>query len=105
MGAKRRRIKGIQTANARIAERICLGRSGGGGLMADGSIRISLEVDGRQVDMATHSLDDLEASAHKAGDGAKETEEGVRGAGNESQKAGSKVKKFASALGLVAIGA
>ncbi|GAB3801654.1 tape measure protein [Virgibacillus kimchii] len=73
--------------------------------MADGSIRISLEVDGRQVDIATHSLDNLEASAHKAGDGAKETEEGVKRAGNESRSASSKVKKFASALGLVAIGA
>ncbi|MFA1820550.1 tape measure protein [Virgibacillus oceani] len=73
--------------------------------MSDGSIRISLEVDGKQVDVATTSLDNLDAAGRKAGDGAKETEEGVKGAGNESQKAGSKVKKFASALGLVAVGA
>lgn len=73
--------------------------------MADGSIRISLEVDGRQVEVATTSLDNLEAAGRKAGDGARETEQGVKGAGDESQKAGGKVKKFASALGLVAIGA
>ncbi|WP_164219391.1 tape measure protein [Virgibacillus sp. YIM 98842] len=74
-------------------------------MAADGSIRISLEVDGKQVDIATHSLNELEATAQKAGDGAKDTEEGVKGAGNESQKASGKVKKFVSALGLIAVGA
>uniref|UniRef100_UPI001319ED10 tape measure protein n=1 Tax=Microbulbifer pacificus TaxID=407164 RepID=UPI001319ED10 len=72
--------------------------------MADGKIKIDIEVDGKQVDTASKSFDKLGASGEEAGKGVKDTEEGVKGAGNESEKAGGKVKKFATALGLVAIG-
>jgi tape measure domain-containing protein len=73
--------------------------------MSDGSIRIDIEIDGRQISLASNELDNLEASGHKAGEGAREAGEGAKGAGDESQKAGGKVRKFASALGLVAVGA
>jgi tape measure domain-containing protein len=73
--------------------------------MADGRIKIAIEVDGKQVEVATKELDKLEDAGHKSGKGVKQTEEGLKGVGNESQKATGKVKKFATALGLVAIGA
>ena len=44
-------------------------------------------------------------AGHDAGQGVKETEEGLKGANQESQKASGNIKKFAAALGLVAIGA
>lgn len=72
--------------------------------MSDGRIKIDIEVDGKKVDAASKSLDNLGASGQDAGKGVKDTEDGLKGAGNESEKAGGKVKKFATALGLVAIG-
>nr|WP_289038287.1 tape measure protein [uncultured Allobacillus sp.] len=71
----------------------------------DGEIKIGITVDGKQVNVASKELDNLGNAGRKAGDGVEQTEEGVRGAGNESQKATGKVKKFVTALGLVAIGA
>lgn len=74
-------------------------------MAADGQIKIAIEVDGKQVDVASKSLDNLEASGKDAGKGVKSTEDSLKGVGQESTKAGSKIKQFATALGLVAIGA
>lgn len=73
--------------------------------MADGKVKIQIEVDGKEVDVASKSLDNLEDSGHKAGSGAKQAEEGLKGVGQESTKASGSVKKFVTSLGLVAIGA
>lgn len=73
--------------------------------MADGRVKIAVEVDGKQVDVASKSLDNLEASGQDAGKGVKATEDGLKGVGNESNKASINIKKIATALGLVAIGA
>lgn len=73
--------------------------------MSDGSIKIAIEVDGKEVEVASKSLDNLEDAGIKGGKGVKETEEGLKNVGKESDNAGGKVKKFAGALGLIAIGA
>ncbi|GAE32450.1 tape measure protein [Halalkalibacter hemicellulosilyticus] len=73
--------------------------------MSDGVISIAIEVDGKQVNVASKELDNLESSGHKAGDGTKQAEDGLKGVNKEAPKAGSNIKKFATALGLVAIGA
>ncbi|WP_062052344.1 tape measure protein [Bacillus sp. JCM 19034] len=73
--------------------------------MSDGVISIAIEVDGKQVNVASKELDNLESSGYKAGDGTKQAEDGLKGVNQEAPKAGNNVKKFATALGLVAIGA
>lgn len=73
--------------------------------MSDGSIKIDILVDDKPIKAASKGLDKLEDSGHKAGKGVKSTEDSLKGTGKESEKAGSKIKKFATALGLVAIGA
>lgn len=73
--------------------------------MADGSIKIAVEVDGKQVDATSRSLDNLESSGQDAGKGVKVTEDGMKGVNNESNKASISIKKVATALGLVALGA
>lgn len=73
--------------------------------MADGNIRISIDVDGRQVNVASKELDNLGAAGQKSGQGVKETEESLKGVGDQSNKASGGIRKFATALGLVAIGA
>src|SRR5690625_862981 len=52
--------------------------------MADGVIRIKIDVDGKELELTNKDLDKVEKSSHKAGAG---------------------IKKFAASLGLVAIGA
>src|SRR5699024_8043627 len=52
--------------------------------MSDGVIRIKIDVDGKELELTNKDLDNVEKSSHKAGAG---------------------VKKFATSLGLVAIGA
>lgn len=74
-------------------------------MAADGKITIAIEVDGKQVGIASKELDRLENAGHKSGKGVKETEQGLKGVGKESERAFAKVKKFATSLGLVAIGA
>lgn len=74
-------------------------------LSQDGSIRIDIEIDGKPVDTASKSLDGLEDSGAKAGKGVKQTEDGLKGVSTESTKAGGNIKKFATAIGLVAIAA
>lgn len=64
--------------------------------MADGTIKIAIEVDGKQINVATGSLKDLESAGKKSGDGLKNTEQGAK-------KAGSSVKDFAISLGLVKV--
>lgn len=73
--------------------------------MADGQIKISIEVDGKQVEVASKDLDNLAKSGHTSGKGVKEAEDGLKGVGKESEKASGSVKKFVATLGLVAIGA
>src|SRR5699024_3569178 len=65
--------------------------------------KIDIDVDGKQVNVASRELDNLEDSGRSSGKGVKEAEQGLKAVGNESTKAGSKIKKFAAALGLVAI--
>lgn len=60
-------------------------------------------MDGKQVDVASKGLRDLEKSGRGAGDGTKEAEKGARGVGKESSKASSNVKDFAVSLGLVKV--
>ncbi|PAE27917.1 hypothetical protein CHI07_17130 [Paenibacillus sp. 7884-2] len=73
--------------------------------MSDGSIKIDINVDGKPVDLASKSLDNLESSGQDAGKGVKSTEDGMKGVNNESNKASISIRKVATALGLVAIGA
>lgn len=73
--------------------------------MADGQIKIAIEVDGKQVEIASKELDNLGKSGQGSGKGIKQAEDGVKGVGNESEKASGKVKKFTTAVGLVAISA
>lgn len=60
--------------------------------MADGSIKISIEVDGKQVDVAAKQLDNLEASGNKSGKGIKAAESSLDSLSDKSAKAGSSVK-------------
>ena len=73
--------------------------------MADGRISIKIDVDGKEVNVASKELDRLESAGYKSGEGVKSTEQGMKGVGRESSRAGSSVRKLATALGLVAIGA
>lgn len=73
--------------------------------MADGSIKIQISVDGKQVELASKDLDNLAKSGQTSGKGVKEAEDGLKGVGKESEKASGSVKKFATALGLVAVAA
>ncbi|GEN87255.1 tape measure protein [Oceanobacillus sojae] len=60
--------------------------------MADGSIKISIEVDGKQVDVAAKQLDNLEASGNKSGKGIKAAEDSLDSLSDKSAKAGTSVK-------------
>lgn len=73
-------------------------------MSADGKIKIAIEVDGKQISTASKELTGLESSGQKAGSGAKKAEDGVKKVGEESTKAGNKVKKFVAALGLISVG-
>src|SRR5699024_9402770 len=73
--------------------------------MADGSIKILIDVDGKQIEVASKSLDNLEDAARGAGRGADDVKDKVDDVGKNTEKAGSKVKQFAVSLGLVAVAA
>ncbi|MCT1904121.1 tape measure protein [Oceanobacillus sojae] len=60
--------------------------------MADGSIKISIEVDGKQVDVAAKQLENLEASGNKSGKGIKAAEDSLDSLSDKSAKAGTSVK-------------
>jgi len=59
--------------------------------MADGRVKIAIEVDGKQVEVASDGLRGLEKDAGRAGEGAKKTERGI--------------KDLVISLGLVKVGA
>lgn len=73
-------------------------------MAADGTIRIIIDVDGKQVEVASTSLENLESAGHRAGQGAGEAEEGIKRVGKESKGAAGSIKTFATSLGLVEIG-
>lgn len=73
--------------------------------MADGHIKIAIEVDGRQLELTSKDFDKLEDSSHKLGKGVKATEDGLKDVGKESEKATSGIRRFTKSLGLVAVGA
>ena len=73
--------------------------------IADGSIKISVEVDGKQVSLVSKDLKGLEDAGTSAGKGAKTAEEGIKDVGQGSNTASGNIKKLAASLGLVAIGA
>lgn len=60
--------------------------------MADGKISISIEVDGKEVKVASKELDNLEASAGGVGKGIKAAESSMDGLADSSDKAGKSVK-------------
>ncbi|MEN2467883.1 tape measure protein [Ornithinibacillus sp. JPR2-1] len=93
--------------------------------MADGSIKIAIEVDGKEVKIASRELDKLEDagidsskgikaaeksmdsladSSADAGKNIKGASDNLGGVSDNSKKASGDIKKFATALGLVAIG-
>lgn len=72
---------------------------------SDGSIRIAVEVDGKQIKTTSKELDKLESSGKKSGQGLKNAEQGMKGVENSSNKATSSIKKFVGAIGLIALGA
>jgi tape measure domain-containing protein len=73
--------------------------------ISDGTIKISIEVDGKQINIAAKDLKELESAGRESGKGVRDTEQGLKGVGRESTKASTNIKKVATALGLVAIGA
>lgn len=75
-----------------------------GDSMADGTIKIRIEVDGKEVEITSKSLDNLGLSGQKSGKDLKQTEEGINSVGKASKKAGGSVKQFTASLALVKIG-
>ena len=92
--------------------------------MADGKISIAIEVDGKQVKVASTDLDKLAKSAEGSGSPLKDTEKGLEGVGNqakgakkplddakkgiggvgdESKKANTSIKDMAISFGLVKV--
>lgn len=61
-------------------------------MASDGSIKISIEVDGKEVKVASKELDTLEASAGSVGKGIKSAESSMDGLADSSDKAGKSVK-------------
>lgn len=74
-------------------------------MSADGSIKIQIEVADKQVTVASKALDELAESGRKSGQGVESAEDSVKGVGKESGKASISIKKLATSLGLVAVGA
>ena len=62
-------------------------------------------MDGKEVNVASKELGNLESAGQRSGKGLKEAERGVKGVGKESNKASINIKKIATSLGLVALGA
>lgn len=60
--------------------------------MADGSVKIVIEVDGKQVNVASKELDKLEEAGLKSGKGVKATESSMDSLSDSSAKAGSNIK-------------
>lgn len=66
--------------------------------MADGSIKIEIEVDGKQIDVASKELDKLEGAGLKSGKGIKAAEDSMDSLGDASAKARSSVKDTGNAI-------
>lgn len=66
--------------------------------MADGIIKIDIEVDGKKVVAASKELDGLEASAIKSGAGAKKASDNINNLGSSSKNASGGVKGTADSL-------
>ncbi|MBW4827653.1 MAG: tape measure protein [Clostridiaceae bacterium] len=60
--------------------------------MADGSIKIVIEVDGKEVNVASKELDKLEEAGLKSGKGIKAAEDSIDNLSDSSAKAGASVK-------------
>ena len=60
--------------------------------MADGSVKIVIEVDGKQVNVASKELDKLEEAGLKSGKGIKAAEDSMDNLSDSSAKAGTSVK-------------
>src|SRR5690625_4884948 len=66
--------------------------------MADGRIKIDIEVDGKPVRAASRELDRLEESGHRSGKGVKSAESSMDSLSDSSNKAGSSVKGASDSL-------
>ena len=71
--------------------------------MADGRIKIAIEVDGKQINITTDSLDGLGSAAKDAGKWSKSAADGIKDVGEKSNKTDTGIKKIVTSLGLVAI--
>lgn len=71
--------------------------------MADGSIKIKIEIDGKEVNIASKELENLGDAATKSGQGAEKAENDIDGLGKGTKKASISVKDLAISLGLVKI--
>lgn len=67
-------------------------------MAADGSIKIEIEVDGKEVKVASKELDNLEASAGGVGKGIKAAESSMDGLADSSAKASKDVKSAADSV-------
>lgn len=66
--------------------------------MSDGSIKISIEVDGKQIEIASKDMDAMSSVAKKLGTGLKSTESSVGGLGSSSAKASKDVKNASDSV-------
>lgn len=66
--------------------------------MADGSIKIKIEVDGKEINVASKELDKLEDAGSKSGKGIKAAESAVDSLADKSAKAGTSVKGASDAV-------
>ncbi|TSB47123.1 tape measure protein [Alkalicoccobacillus porphyridii] len=66
--------------------------------MADGTVKITIEVDGKQISIAAKELDNLKASAENSGKGIKSAEDSLSGLSNKSSEAGQSAKGAGDAI-------
>lgn len=66
--------------------------------MADGSIRIEIEVDGRQINTVVRELDNLENAATRSGRGVQSSADSLSDLGNSSANAGNSIRGASNAV-------
>ncbi|MGN7311452.1 tape measure protein [Alkalicoccobacillus gibsonii] len=66
--------------------------------MADGTVKITIEVDGKQISIAAKELDNLKASAENSGKAIKSAEDSLSGLSDKSSSAGQSVKGAGDAI-------
>lgn len=71
--------------------------------LADGNIKIKIEVDGKEINITADSLDNLSSSAKGTEQGLKGAEGSVKGVSEESKKSSKNIKDMAVSLGLVKV--